>query len=217
MVPYPKELRIRVVAAVEEGHFSLPAIARIFQVGVRVIKKMLELHRAGEPLGPRHGGGPVPRLREQEGALLRQEMSARAAATLEELQQALADEGQVTVSLATLSRSLQFLDLPRKKSLVASERDEEARKEFRILTRALDPGQYIFIDERGSNLGLTRRYGRAAPGQRVHDQVPGDRGSNVSTIGALGREGIRTGVSVPGAIEGDTRVFFVEGRLPCPP
>jgi len=73
--------------------------------------------------------------------------------------------------------------------------------------------KYIFIDEMGSNLGLTRLYGRAAPGQRVHDAVPGDRGGNVSTIGAMGREGIRTGLSVPGPIDGETMLFFVEDLL----
>jgi transposase len=65
----------------------------------------------------------------------------------------------------------------------------------------------------GSNLGLTRLYGRAAPGQRVRDQVPGDRGGNISTIGALGLEGIRTGLSVPGAVDGETMLFFVEELL----
>jgi transposase len=65
----------------------------------------------------------------------------------------------------------------------------------------------------GSHLGLTRLYGRAAPGQRVYDQVPGDQGGNVSTIGAMGLEGIRTGLSVPGAIDGETMLFFVEELL----
>ena len=65
----------------------------------------------------------------------------------------------------------------------------------------------------GSHLGLTRLYGRAAPGQRVRDHVPGDRGGNVSTIGALGVKGIRTGLSVPGAIDGETMLFFVEELL----
>jgi transposase len=65
----------------------------------------------------------------------------------------------------------------------------------------------------GSNLGLTRRYGRAAPGHRVSEQVAGDRGGNVSTIGAIGRDGIRTGLSVPGAIDGETMLFFVEELL----
>ncbi len=65
----------------------------------------------------------------------------------------------------------------------------------------------------GSHLGLTRVYGRAAPGQRVLEQVPGDHGGNVSTIGAIGLKGIRTGLSVPGAIDGDTMLFFVEELL----
>jgi transposase len=71
----------------------------------------------------------------------------------------------------------------------------------------------VFIDEMGSNLGLTRLYGRAAPGQRVREQIPGDPGGNVSTIGAMSLEGMRTGLSVPGAIDGDTMLFFVEELL----
>lgn len=87
------------------------------------------------------------------------------------------------------------------------------RKKFRKLTGAFAASHYIFIDEMGSHLGMTRLYGRAAPGQRVRDQVPGDRGGNVSTIGALGLEGLRTGLSVPGPIDGDTLLYFVEELL----
>jgi transposase len=65
----------------------------------------------------------------------------------------------------------------------------------------------------GSNLGLPRLYGRAEPGKRVLEQVPGDHGGNVSTLGASGRDGIRTGLRVPGAVDGETLLFFVEERL----
>ena len=78
---------------------------------------------------------------------------------------------------------------------------------------ALEGGKYLFLDELGSNLGLTRLSGRAAPGQRGYDQVPGDRGGTLSTIGAMGLEGIRTGLSVPGPIDGETMLFFVEELL----
>jgi transposase len=100
-----------------------------------------------------------------------------------------------------------------KKSLIASERDEKVRKKFRKLTNSLASEDFVFIDEMGSHRGLTRLYGRAAPGQRVLDQVPGDRGGNVSTIGALSLAGMRTGLSVPGAIDGATMLFFVEELL----
>jgi transposase len=115
MTSYPKELRVRVVAAVEEGRLSISETARLFQVGVTFIKKMLRLHRTGETLEPRHGGGPVPLLQEKETALLHQEIRARPDATLEELQQVLVATCQTMVSLSTISRSLQALRLPRKK------------------------------------------------------------------------------------------------------
>jgi transposase len=100
-----------------------------------------------------------------------------------------------------------------KKSLIADERDEKERRKFRKMTGGLDISKFIFVDEMGSNLAMTRLYGRAEPGQRVFDKIPGDRGGNVSTIGAIGLDGIRTGLSVPGAIDGETMVFFVEELL----
>ena len=115
MAPYPTGLRVRVVAAVEEGGMSIPEAARIFQVGLTFIKKMLKLPRAGEALAPRHGGGPVPLLQEKETTLLQQELKARPDATLEELQQALTAKCRTTTSLSTISRGLQELNLPRKK------------------------------------------------------------------------------------------------------
>lgn len=115
MTPYPTELRVRVVAAVEEGGLSIPEAARIFQVGLTFIKKMLRLYRAGESLEPRHGGGPVPLLQEQETILLRQELKTRPDATLEELQYVLTAKCRTTASLSTISRGLHALNLPRKK------------------------------------------------------------------------------------------------------
>lgn len=71
----------------------------------------------------------------------------------------------------------------------------------------------IFIDEMGSHLAMTRLYGRAEPGQRVVDKVPGNRRENVSTIGAIDLNGFRTGLSVSGPIDRETMLFFVEEML----
>jgi transposase len=81
------------------------------------------------------------------------------------------------------------------------------------LTQAFDRRKYVFMDEMGSHLGFTRLYGRAAPGQRVVDEVPGERGKNVSTIGALALDGVRASLSVNGTIDGETILFFVEELL----
>jgi transposase len=159
MTPHPTELRVRVVAAVEEGVLSIPEAARIFQVGLPFIKKMLKLHRAGESLEPRHGCGPVPLLREPETTVLRQELKVRPDATLEELQHVLTVQCRTTASLSTLSRGLHALHSRGKKSLIASERDEKARTRFRQFTNSLASERFVSIAEMGSHLGLTRLYG----------------------------------------------------------
>lgn len=115
MLAYPKELRIRVVNAGEQGEGTIAEISTLFGVGLTFVKKMLRLHRAGEDLAPRHGGGPVPRLHDPERALLRHEVQQQPDVTLEELQRTLAAQRQVTVSRATICRALQQLGLPRKK------------------------------------------------------------------------------------------------------
>jgi transposase len=115
MLPYPIELRTRVVAAVEQGEFTIPEVASIFGVGITFVKKMLRLHRAGQSLQPRHAGGPQPTLKEKELSLLRQQVDLRPDATLEELQKVLTERSKITVSVSTICRALQQLNLPRKK------------------------------------------------------------------------------------------------------
>jgi transposase len=62
-----------------------------------------------------------------------------------------------------------------------------------------------FIDESGLNIAMTRRYGRAAGGQRVHDAVPKNFGRNLSIIGALSCYGLNAVMTIEGAT--DAAVF----------
>ena len=57
-----------------------------------------------------------------------------------------------------------------------------------------------FIDESGTHLGLTRLYGRAAPGERVVEATPGFSGPHYTMIAALSLQG----VSAPFVFEGST-------------
>lgn len=114
MKAYPQELRSRVVAAVEQGEWTIVDIAQVFSVGLTFVKKMLRLHRAGEDLAPRHGGGPTPLLQEPERALLREAVAKQPDVTLVELQTHLEAVGK-QVSVPTVCRALQALGLPRKK------------------------------------------------------------------------------------------------------
>ena len=115
MVPYPKELRTRVVTAVEQGEMTIGEVARVFSVGVTFVKKMLRLQRAGEDLAPRHGGGSTPKLTEPDRELLRDTVVLSPDVTLAECQTVLSEQRSRRVSVSTICRALQELELPRKK------------------------------------------------------------------------------------------------------
>lgn len=63
-----------------------------------------------------------------------------------------------------------------------------------------------FLDEFGVNLGLTRLYGRAAPGERVVEATPGTAGPHYTVVATLGV----TGVQAPLVFEGAMTTLIFE-------
>jgi transposase len=61
------------------------------------------------------------------------------------------------------------------------------------------------MDETGSNIAMTRRYGRAPKGVRVRDRVPKNFGRNVTILGTLSAQGLEAVMTVDGAT--DAAVF----------
>lgn len=115
MKPYSEDLRCLVVNAYEMGEGTIVEVAEHFGVGTAFVKKILRLHRVGESLKPKHGGGSKPTLNDKHRDWLRAAVESRPDATLGELKEFLTTECGVTVSESTLCRELQKLKLPRKK------------------------------------------------------------------------------------------------------
>ena len=92
----------------------------------------------------------------------------------------------------------------------------QARQDYRTEVAALPVDRLHFIDESGLNLGLTRRYGRAAPGIRVKDTVPFNPSPQVSVIGALSCRGMGAVMSIEGATDGPVFLADVHPVLATP-
>lgn len=69
----------------------------------------------------------------------------------------------------------------------------------------MDRRRFVFTDETGFHLALTRASGRAARGTRVNQSVPRNHGKAVTLIGSLGLRGLLAPLSIEGAV--DTVVF----------
>ena len=100
-----------------------------------------------------------------------------------------------------------------KKTHIPAERDEVERSAFLEEFAIGDPRRYVFIDEMGSNLAMTRRYGRAPRGERATEKVPVNRGENVTVIGAGRLSGVKASMSFTGAITSELLEQFAEDVL----
>ena len=116
MRPYSKDLRLRVLAAVDRG-MPREEIARVFGVSAPTIRRYLSLRReTGDDVEPK----PVPGPPARKGAALEAALPAQAKAnpdlTLEEHCELFEEAQGVRVSTATMSRAFARLGLPLKKS-----------------------------------------------------------------------------------------------------
>ncbi|MEW6637550.1 MAG: IS630 family transposase [Actinomycetota bacterium] len=104
---------------------------------------------------------------------------------------------------------------PKKRSLGATERDEEARGAWRERLRSIDPRRLVFVDECSTNIAMVPRYARAPRGERAYGKAPRNRGKNVTLICSLDTEGIGASMSMEGAADGEAFGIYVE-KLLCP-
>jgi transposase len=117
MKPYSNDLRSRIVAAYEGGEHSLEEVAALFAVSVASVKNFVRRYReAGSADALPHAGGQAPSLNDQQVGFVRDAIKETTDLTLEELRQHLKRKYKKGVSAPTLSRLLQRLGLPRKKS-----------------------------------------------------------------------------------------------------
>ena len=74
-------------------------------------------------------------------------------------------------------------------------------------------GRLKFLDEAGSNIAMTRLYGRAERGERVFDSVPQNYGENITMLACLSAEGLSAPMTVEGAVDGAVFKVYVEQVL----
>jgi transposase len=101
----------------------------------------------------------------------------------------------------------------KKKSLGATERNEEERAAWRENASKLPTEALVFLDECGSNIALTPVYARAPKGERARGSVPRNRGKNTTLIAALSLEGMGAAMILEGSANATAFEVYVEQVL----
>lgn len=136
MKPYSNDLRRRIVDAYENNDYSQPQVADLFGVSLATVKNLLRRKReTGSPDALPHGGGKKPSLNEKARTSVCDAINDNNDLSLKELRQLIKGKHKKEVSLPTISRLLQALGLPRKKSRSTRRKEilpESSRREADI-------------------------------------------------------------------------------------
>lgn len=100
-----------------------------------------------------------------------------------------------------------------KKTLGATERNEEERTAWRAEVKELPAQQLVFVDECGSNIALTPIYARAPKGERAQGRLPRNRGKNTTLLASLSLEGMGAAMILEGSANGAAFELYVEQFL----
>lgn len=116
MKTYPVELRQKIVDAVDQRLGTYKEIAEMFGIAESYIYKLLSQRRETGSLAPLpRGGGATARLNEEHLLTLAELVAQQPDATLEELRWQLQRRVKLDVSLSTLWRGLERIEISQKK------------------------------------------------------------------------------------------------------
>jgi transposase len=108
MNAYSKDLRLRILNALDRGDLPRKEVAGLFGVSLSTVKRYVKRHREGEDLTPRPSTGRKRRIlaTPQERRALWEQLEANDEATLERHCELWEKRQGVRVSIATMSRAI---------------------------------------------------------------------------------------------------------------
>jgi len=213
MRAYSHDLRQRILHAVDQGK-PRAEIIKTFEVSSATIKRYLKLRRETGDVKAK----AIPGRSAKKGAALQaglpSQLEAHPDATLAEHCQIWETEQGTQVSPATMSRAILRLGWTRKKkTLRASEQNEEDRTAWREQAQTFDVGKLVFVDECGSNIALTRLYARSLRGKRAYGAVPRNRRANITLLASLSLQGMGEALILEGSADGQAFEIYIEQIL----
>jgi transposase len=172
------DLKERLVSWYFNDHLPMEEIATTAKVSIGLVSKVINTFED-------YGQVTSPFTRRpseiDQGDLIYLEsiMSANPSLYLNEIQDKLATSRHLYVSLSTIARTLQHLDLSRKRiSKAAAERDEELHTLWEAqMAEYTDPDVFVFLDESAVDQHTAlRTHGRSAIGTRCMRRMAFIRG-----------------------------------------
>ena len=208
---YSKDLRERVVEAVEREGMSRRGAAARFGVGIKTAIDWVRQYRETGRLSALRRGGRRPK--KLVGAH-RDWLLQRCREGEFTLRGLVAELGRLSGCLGVRPRREAQLQ---KKTLVAQERDRpdvaRRRVQWRSRQKRVDPARLVFIDETWTTTNMSPLRGWGPRGKRLLAKVPHGRWKTLTFIAALRHDRVAAPWLIEGPINGESFRVYVEKVL----
>ena len=215
MPPISHDLKAQITSLFYEQHFTVKKICIVMGVKKSLVYKTLQYFNVyGVPYNPHaHKSGRPWKLSTLDIKFIVALVEQRHCIYLDEIKQALDEQCGCTVSIPTLLRTLQRLNISRKCiSARAIERNEILHAAYMnsIADIVQSPDMLMFVDEAARNRNTSgRTKGRAAVGRRCIQHRFFVRGQWFSILPILTVDGIITHNIIPGSVTSERFVQFL--------
>jgi transposase len=215
---YSEDLRKRAVLFYENGPETRTEISKRFDISLASLSRWIKCYRVTGTFKrkPRSGGRKATITADRQKILL-DLLSSHPDLTLAELATEAKQAFNVPVSIDMVFRALRAAMVTQKKTLIASEREtprvQRLREEYLQTVKSIALKDFVFLDECGVSIQMTRRYGRAIRGKRVHGSVPANWGRTTTILGALTLEGILAVMHIESPTDKDVFIAFLREVL----
>jgi transposase len=221
MAPHlSQQMRDRIVVWFDEQDKTADEIATLAGCCVRTVYNILELHRDfGTTKNPysRRNQGRTRILNMGDMAYLMALVQAKPKVYLDELQEELAFNRNVDVSISTLSRSLRHWELTNKQvASAALERNEMLRATWEAEHGDIPAEYCVWLDEASVDDKTNQRSNGWSPlGQACVCQETFIRGQRYSVLPALTSEGIIALDIFEGSVNKERFLQFIKDQVVC--
>lgn len=214
--PYSIDFRWRIVWLSIVNHWDANDISQLLCVSERTVRRFVTLFQQTGDIKPKsYRHGPPKLMGDYEQLLLLRLILSYPGIYLHEIQEKLTITLGVTISPATICRTLKFMGCTRQVlQHIALQRDEEQRARFMAEVSVYDPSMLLWIDESGCD----RRNSMRKRAYSIRGKPPRDhrllcRGNRYSAIPIMSLEGIHDVCLLEDSVNGDKFADFIKNNL----
>ncbi|XP_031565977.1 uncharacterized protein LOC116301108 [Actinia tenebrosa] len=216
---YPEALRWRVIYLSYGEGLRVSEISLILKVSETFVKKIIRIYNGTHSVNDNSHRGGRPRMLDAHDILLVKSIIDQYPEAYEdEISEWLRHVTGKHISVPSISRHLRQIGFSRRKlNVIARQRDERNRAEYRHRVSAFIRNQLLFVDESAKDSRtFQRRYARDLVGTgRISIKGNFTRGSRYSVLAAISVDGVIASHVIDGAYDREQYEFaFLQFILP---